>query len=206
MSKVFVSYSGHDGEEAAAMLQEKFGKNAFFVAHRSIEAGEEWEKAIWKNLRAANLFVFVVTGDYNQSHYAQQELGAAMALRKDVVPLLGRGATPEDMPGFAKKYHAMALSPGKDAEKQVEAVLEKIAKQQKEREVEKRKARRSKAPEGKRQQKEVRQVVVAEPLTIAQQQEEKRKQEAAQKEKSNKDALIVGGGLLLLLAFLSSRS
>ena len=206
MAMVFVSYSGRDGEEAAAMLQEKFGKNTFFVAHRSIEAGEEWEKTIWKNLRAAPLFAFVVTNEYNESHYAQQELGAAMALRKDIVPLLGNGITPEDIPGFAKKYQAMALSPGKGAEKGVEAVLGKIAKQQKEKERKKRKARQSKAPEGKRQQKEVRQVVEVQPLTMAQQQEEKRKQEAAQKEKSNKDALIVGGGLLLLLAFLSSRS
>ena len=202
---VFVSYSGRHGEKIAEVLQE-VSADAFFVAHRSIEVGEEWEKTIWKNLRAASWFMFVVTGDYNDSHYAQQELGAAMALRKNIVPLLGSGVKPEDMPGFAKKYQAMALSPGKDAEKQVEAVLEKIAKQQKERERKKRKARQSKAPEGRRQHKEERQVVAVEPPTIAQQQEEKRKQEAAQKEKSNKDALIVGGGLLLLLAFLSSRS
>lgn len=202
MPKVFVSYSGRHGEEIAEALQE-VSRDAFFVAHRSIEVGEEWEKTIWKNLRAASLFVFVVTGDYNQSHYAQQELGAAMALRKDVVPLLGGGVTPEDMPGFAKKYQAMAVSPGKGAKKDVAAVLETIAKQQKEKERKKRQARQRRALERKQQQEE-RQVDV-EPPTMAQQQEKERKQAAAQKEKRNEDALIVGGGLLRILDFLSSR-
>ena len=126
MAMVFVSYSGHDGEKIAEALQEEVSADAFFVAHRSIEVGKEWEQTIWQNLHAARWFVFIVTDEYNKSPYAQQELGAAMALQKDIIPLLGMGKTPEDLPGFAKKYQARVLS-GQDTKDKAEAVLRDIA-------------------------------------------------------------------------------
>ena len=189
---VFVSYSGRHGEKIAEVLQE-VSADAFFVAHRSIEVGEEWEKTIWKNLRAASWFVFVVTGDYNLSHYSQQELGAAMALRKNIIPLLGSGATPEDMPGFAKKYQAMALFSDKPPKKQVEAVLSNIAKQQKEEERRKREAREKRAARARIKAREPKR-------------EKKDRHLEPPSAKNNKDAPAVASGLVALLALLSSRS
>ena len=189
---VFVSYSGRRGEKIAEALQ-KVSADTFFVAHRSIEVGDEWEKTIWKNLRAASLFVFVVTGDYNQSHYAQQELGAAMALRKNIIPLLGGGAIPEDMPGFAKKYQAMALFSDKPPEKQVKAVLSNIAKQQKEEERRKREAREKRAARAKIKAR-------------APKRQQKDRHLEPPKAKNNKDTPAVASGLVALLALLSSRS
>ncbi|MGI9337873.1 MAG: toll/interleukin-1 receptor domain-containing protein [Gammaproteobacteria bacterium] len=125
MTDVFISYSGRAGAEIADEFRKELAKIAVqsgvpesemqvFVAHRSIHAGANWEKEIWENLPRCKWFFYVVTEGSNKSHYAQQELGAAIALKKTIFPLLGKGVSAKDLPGFIKGWQAVDIAGARD--------------------------------------------------------------------------------------------
>lgn len=131
---VFISYSGEHGQEIAEAFQQGLPKYAaqkgmhesdlrVFVASRSLIVGDDWEQKIWENLREAIWFIFVVTEESNASHYAQQELGAAIAQGKKIIPLLGKGITPQDLPGFCKRRHAVSMG---DSQERIAEVIQHI--------------------------------------------------------------------------------
>lgn len=119
MADVFISYSGNEGGKIANALK----KGLLLLAARgglreddigvfidnTIMPGEVGHNVICQNLRGCRWFVFVVTKESNESQCAQQELGAAMALRKHVFPVLGKDMNPDDLPCFAKKLQAVPV-------------------------------------------------------------------------------------------------
>ena len=122
---VFVSYSGTQGKRVAEAFHQGLPKYVVqqgmqesdlnvFVAHRSIDPGTDWQNEILKNLKEADWFLFVVTGESDISPYAQQELGAAWALGKNIIPIWGdernQGQPPPELPGFLKKWQAIDLN------------------------------------------------------------------------------------------------
>ena len=131
---VFVSYSGDQGQKIAEAFQQGLPKYAVqkgmqesdlnvFVASQSLTPGDDWEQKIWDNLREAPWFIFVVTKESNASHYAQQELGAAMALGKNIIPVLCAGMTSRDLPGFCARKHAVSTS---DSQEKVAKAIKRI--------------------------------------------------------------------------------
>lgn len=119
MLNIFISYSGDFGRKIAEHLQEALPRIAgeikprrkpnVFVANRDIHAGAHVERKIWENLRKCNCFLFVVTGDANRSQYAQNELGGAFALYKNIIPILAGGMSPKDMPELIHNVQAVPL-------------------------------------------------------------------------------------------------
>lgn len=71
------------------------------LAHDDIEATKDWHEEIWKALRACDAFVGLVTEEFNDSAWCQQEVGAALALNK---PRLLVRLGPKDPPGFAGRF------------------------------------------------------------------------------------------------------
>jgi hypothetical protein len=103
---VFISYSSKDGELAAEIKTElEKAYYSCFLAHDDIAAALDWHKEIWKNLRECRAFVGLVTSEFNESAFCQQEVGAALALEKP--RLLVKLGVPSP-PGFAQRFQSVS--------------------------------------------------------------------------------------------------
>ncbi|MCE2509194.1 MAG: toll/interleukin-1 receptor domain-containing protein [Nitrosopumilaceae archaeon] len=96
--RVFISHPDRDRAMAAelkrimdAVLMRPF------LAHRDIGAGAVWREAIRREIEGCDMLVALVTPNFCESEYANQEVGAAWVLGKPILPVLADGATP---PGF----------------------------------------------------------------------------------------------------------
>jgi hypothetical protein len=88
-----------------------FGLSAF-VAHEDIEPTLDWRDEIDLALRSMHAMVALLTPDFHQSHWTDQEIGAAFARGLPVVPVrLG-----SDPYGFLGKYQALPGDLGKPDE------------------------------------------------------------------------------------------
>lgn len=74
-----------------------------FVAHEDIEPSSEWEDGIVLALRTAQAAAALLTPDFHDSKWTDQEMGAAMARGVVVIPVK-LGMTPY---GFVGRYQAM---------------------------------------------------------------------------------------------------
>ena len=101
-----------DYREAAAALREELAKRSVdaFVAHDSIEPGEEWENVILYALRSCDACLALLTPDFNESPWADQEVGFCMARRLLVIPV-EFGLVPY---GFLGRYQALPVRRGQD--------------------------------------------------------------------------------------------
>lgn len=102
---IFLSYSSQNsalaGEIKAALEQADY---SCFLAHDDIDGGEDWYEEIWASLRTCSAFVGLVTEEFNNSAFCQQEVGAAFALDKPRLLVKLGGHTP---PGFAGRFQAV---------------------------------------------------------------------------------------------------
>ena len=76
-----------------------------FLAHEDIEPSTEWQEEIIKNLRACDIFIPVMSENFKQSEWTDQESGFALALDKLIIPI-DLGIVPY---GFIGKYQALKL-------------------------------------------------------------------------------------------------
>jgi len=115
--KVFISYS-HENREIAGMIKEAFtilGIDSF-LAHEDIPGGEEWEKEIKEELKNCDIFVPILTNEFKESEWTDQETGAAFIRDATIIPLSliidGKEAV---MPsGFIKKIQGLKINLHKD--------------------------------------------------------------------------------------------
>ena len=87
--RVFISYSSKDKEmagEIAAILS--ILRMRPFLAHDDIEAGEQWREAVREAIRECDMLVALVTPNFRESKYTEQEVGAAWGLKKPVRAIL----------------------------------------------------------------------------------------------------------------------
>lgn len=112
MPDCFISYSSSD-EELARFVEAHLRAQGLdvFVASVSLQPGERWSEAIWANLKASPWVVFLASGAACRSAYVQQELGAALAFEKRVVPIVW-DLPPSELPGWLKERHALDLRGG----------------------------------------------------------------------------------------------
>jgi hypothetical protein len=102
--RLFVSHcarvrrSAHNLKVALASYQ-----IAAFVAHDDIEPTREWEAEIESALRTMDALAAIITPDFVNSKWCDQEVGFAMGRGKLVVPIRA-GADPH---GFLGKYQGM---------------------------------------------------------------------------------------------------
>jgi hypothetical protein len=84
----FLSHSHLDqpiANEIASILG-TFGFSGF-LAHRDLESGTEWREEILQKLREASLLIAVVSPNFAESEWADQEVGFALARGIPVLPV-----------------------------------------------------------------------------------------------------------------------
>jgi hypothetical protein len=122
-SQLFISYSQHDGDAAAVLLDvfESAGVTCF-LAEKSIAPGAEWDSAIRDAIRQADRILVLVTPQSKDSVWVAAEVGAAWILGKTVVPAL-QGVHARDLVGPISKYHGRKV----ETVQQVASLIRDIA-------------------------------------------------------------------------------
>lgn len=96
--RLFISH--RDGHKAAAHQLAKaldsFGISSF-VAHDTIEPMTAWKDEILKGLETMEVMLALVTDDFEQSYWTQQEVGYALARTVPIIPVMIGSKAP---PGF----------------------------------------------------------------------------------------------------------
>ena len=103
---VFLSHRDNFKREVSKIKEglEKGGDVKCFLAHDDINPGSDWEKEIMKAMNTAHLFVAVITKDFHEGIWTNQEVG--YALRKDI-PILPWKIGGDDPKGFLASVQAL---------------------------------------------------------------------------------------------------
>ncbi|MBK8760080.1 MAG: toll/interleukin-1 receptor domain-containing protein [Sulfuritalea sp.] len=110
MADVFISYSSKD-ERLARFVHDHLGAEnvSVFLASTSIELGQRWSPEILRNLNIAKWVIFLASRHACASPYVQQELGAAIAANKTLIPVIW-DITPSELPGWVSQYQALNIA------------------------------------------------------------------------------------------------
>jgi hypothetical protein len=103
---IFISYS-HKDDKAAGALSEQLqaARYSTFLAHDDVEAASDWHAEILEALNKCHAFVGLLTDDFNDSPFCQQEVGAALALEKPHVLVVE--SKKMRAPGFAARFQTV---------------------------------------------------------------------------------------------------
>lgn len=86
---VFLSYSSKDYNLAKnlKLFLEAFGIDVF-LAHADIEPTKEWEEEIYKQLKECDIFIPILTNNFKESKWTDQESGIAYNEHKKIIPIM----------------------------------------------------------------------------------------------------------------------
>ena len=100
--KIFVSYS-HEQNVLAGKIKKCFEKYGFevFLAHEDITASQKWRDSLIENLKTCAIFMPILTKNFKESDWTDQESGIAYYLDKVIIPLRIKKSLPY---GFLEKY------------------------------------------------------------------------------------------------------
>ena len=103
--RVFISHV-HTAKLQAAGLRQALQRYAIsaFVAHEDIDTSDEWREEILRALMSMDVFVAILTSDFNSSKWTDQEAGIAVARDVLMIPI-NKGENPY---GFLSKYQALS--------------------------------------------------------------------------------------------------
>lgn len=122
MADVFISYSNHDEQLAKFMHKHLTDEGiSVFLASISIGPGQPWSSGTLNALSSSAWVLFLASRAACNSPYVQQEIGAALALKKQLIPVIW-DISPSELPGWANQYQALNLSGKTIAQVQVEIV------------------------------------------------------------------------------------
>jgi TIR domain len=105
--RLFISHT-HPNAPFAAEMKKYLSKFLIesFVAHNDIEPSEKWMRVIESSLLTCHAVVALVTPDFRQSQWCDQEVGFALARSMLVVPLM-REVDPH---GFLSEFQGVKLN------------------------------------------------------------------------------------------------
>ena len=86
--RIFISYSSKQGKlvgELKYFLEQKGFE--VFIAHDDIEGGVKWKGEIIRNLKRCDIFVPIISTDFKNSDWTDQETGIALNENKHIIPL-----------------------------------------------------------------------------------------------------------------------
>ena len=78
-----------------------------FVAKYDIKSGEKWSNKIKDSLRESQVFLSIITKEYHNSSYTDQEVGMALAMNIHIIPIRLDDSIPK---GFLNEIHAEKFS------------------------------------------------------------------------------------------------
>jgi hypothetical protein len=93
--RLFISHPSQEKERAGKLSHylAPFGIEAF-VAHNDVEPTEEWQDEIEKALLSCQALCAILTPDFVNSRWCDQEVGMVVAQRKLIIPLKPGGGSP----------------------------------------------------------------------------------------------------------------
>lgn len=102
--RVFISYNEEDKKLAKKIKEglNHYGIQAF-LAHDDIDPSKQWPDEILKNLRQADVFIALISKNFEKSEWTDQETGIAISLSKLILPISIDGTLPY---GFMKDCQA----------------------------------------------------------------------------------------------------
>ncbi|HEV7701851.1 MAG TPA: toll/interleukin-1 receptor domain-containing protein [Candidatus Paceibacterota bacterium] len=105
--RVFISYSHLDAKLAGGVKRglEKLGMDVF-IAHEDITPSSEWVETIIENLRSTDIFMPIITANFSESKWTDQESGIAFAKEKIIVPISVDGKHPY---GFLNRFQSAKI-------------------------------------------------------------------------------------------------
>ena len=109
--KVFISHSHSDENwvrEFANSLQQH-GLNVWFDSH-SVPFGQSWTEAVEKGLRESNFIVLLVTPDSLRRPNLFLEIGAAMGMGKQLIPVVSKDLDPMALPATLRERRYLLKS------------------------------------------------------------------------------------------------
>lgn len=128
MRDVFISFSSEDRPLAEFVYNHLLAEGlSAFLAPVSLEPGNQWSPQILTELRSSDWVLFLASRAACNSPYVQQEVGAAISARKQLVPVVW-DMPPSELPGWANQYQALVLA-GKlreHVEADITAIAERI--------------------------------------------------------------------------------
>lgn len=104
--EIFVSHEHSDANELKKLKDQMAHYDVeLFLAHDDIQPGNEWNKVLKKELRDCNAILHIGNQKSKESNFCDQELGFALGLGKDIIPVLTDKSI--DSPwGFISDRHA----------------------------------------------------------------------------------------------------
>lgn len=126
MPDVFISYATSDhryAEFVEAHLRHE--GLSVFMAGLSLKPGDDWSKEILRNLRESEWVIFMASASACKSPYVQQELGAALATEKKLVPVVW-DMEPAQLPGWINRTQALNLLSPSQVDEQIAAIAARI--------------------------------------------------------------------------------
>jgi hypothetical protein len=117
-TRIFVSHSHSDVEIAKKLIEVietglKIPEHAIrctSVPGYRLEGGDDAPEVLRRNLRESSVVLGLLTRSSLDSECVLMELGAAWALEKLAIPLLGPGTSLGALPGFFRDLHALKIS------------------------------------------------------------------------------------------------
>jgi len=108
--KVFFSYATEDkvlaGKIAKALSERGID---VFLAHEDIEVSEEWREKILTHLKNSDVLIALLTPNYRESVWANQELGYALGKGRKIIPLFVEEVDIRDF-GFAETFQGIKVN------------------------------------------------------------------------------------------------
>lgn len=102
----FISYSSEQkiiGGELKSCLENFCGYKTF-IAHDDIPGSAIWEEEIIQAIKIADLFIPLISKEFKESPFTDQETGIAVCLKKKIIPIKLENINPY---GFINKYQAL---------------------------------------------------------------------------------------------------
>ena len=128
MPDVFISYSEKDVQLAKWLYKscQNLDINVF-LASISLQPGNKWKREILSNLRESKWFFFLATNNSINSDAVMHEIGGALSLNKNIVPIL-YGIDFPDLPDWIKEYQGIKVTNDNvsHVKKTLESISEKI--------------------------------------------------------------------------------
>ena len=103
--RIFISYSDKDKKIASAIKKgfNYYGVEAF-LAHDDIMIGQEWRDTILRNLKQFDIFVSILSKNFMESNWTDQEVGFAISRGTTIIPISIDGTLPY---GFLEMFQTL---------------------------------------------------------------------------------------------------